>query len=121
MVNEEIDGFTKYVHKGRTYIPKVAVRKNGVLAFNSGAVRKYDLDIFKFAVLFISEDRKRVAVKFTNNEKESGAISIQSRPGNFQMSARTFFGLFDIDFSENRNYDFLWDNAKKTAIFRVKE
>lgn len=116
-----IDGFKKYIHKGRSYIPKATIRKNGVLAFNSGAVRKYDLDMYKYAILYISDDRNRVAVKFTNNEKESGILQIQSRPGNFQVSARTFFGLYDIDWSENRNYDFLWNNNDKTAIFRVKD
>ena len=116
-----MDGFKKYIHKGRSYTPKVTVRKNGVLAFNSGAVHKYDLDLFKFAILYISDDRNRVAVKFTNSEKESGILQIQSRPGNFQISARTFFGLNDIDWSENRNYEFKWNPADKTAIFRVKE
>jgi len=116
-----VDGFKKYIHKGRSYTPKVTVRKNGVLAFNSGAVNKYDLDVFKYAILYISDDRNRVAVKFTNSEKESGILQIQTRPGNFQISARTFFGLYDIDWSQNRNFDFLWNTTDKTAIFRVKD
>lgn len=117
----KIDGFKKYIHRGRSYTPKVTIRRNGVLAFNSGAVHKYDLDVFKYAILYISDDRNRVAVKFTNSEKESGILQIQSRPGNFQISARTFFGLYDIDWSENYNYDFIWNDTDKTAIFRVKD
>ena len=116
-----MDGFKKYIHKGRSYTPKVTIRKNGVLAFNSGAVHKYDLDVYKYAILYISDDKNRIAVKFTNSEKDSGILQIQTRPGNFQISARTFFGLYDIDWSENRNYEFKWKPAEKTAIFRVKE
>jgi hypothetical protein len=114
-------GFKKYMHKGRSFTPQVIIRKNGVIAFNAGAVTKYDLDMYKYAILYISEDLRRVAVKFTNNEKESGRLGVQRRPGNFQISARTFFGLYDIDWSENRNIDFTWDKAERTAIFRVKE
>jgi len=117
----DIDGFKKYIHTGRSYIPKVTIRKNGVLAFNSGAVQKYDLYAYKYAILYISDDRNRIAVRFTNSEKESGILQIQSRPGNFQISARTFFGLYDIDWSENRNYDFLWNERDKTAILKVKD
>ena len=116
-----MDGFKKYIHKGRSYTPKVTIRKNGVLAFNSGAVHKYDLDVYKYAILYISDDKNRIAVKFTNSEKDSGILQIQTRPGNFQISARTFFGLYDIDWSENHNYDFIWNISDKTAIFRVKE
>jgi hypothetical protein len=29
--------------------------------------------------------------------------------------------LYDIDWSENRNYEFDWKKAETTAIFRVKE
>ena len=116
-----MEGFKKYVHKGRSFTPKVTIRKNGVLAFNSGAVRKYDLDCYEYAILYISNDLRRVAVKFTNNTKESGLLGIQKRPGNFQISARTFFGLYEIDWSENRNYEFDWKKAETTAIFRVKE
>jgi hypothetical protein len=117
----ELKGFKKYRHKGRSFTPKVTIRKNGVLAFNAGAVRKYDLDLYEYAILFISEDERRVAVKFTNNAKETGLLGIQKRPGNFQISARSFFNLYDIDWSENRNYDFKWLKAEHTAIFRVKE
>lgn len=118
MANEGIEGFKKYIKRGRTTIPKVTVRKNKVLAFNSAAVSKFDLDAFKYAVFYISEDGKRIAIQFTNNENESGILGIQSRPGNFQISAGHFFAMNDIDTSENRNYDFTWDTKTRVAFFK---
>jgi hypothetical protein len=120
MANEEIEGFTKYIKRGRTTVPKVTVRKNGVLAFNSAAVQRYVLDTFKYAVFYVSNNKNRVAVKFTNNEKESGIIKIQQRLGNYQISATHFFGINDIDRSENVNYDFVWSDKTHVAIFRPK-
>lgn len=118
MTNESIEGFTKYIKKGRSTLPKVTVRKNGVLAFNSAAVVKYSLDSFEYAVFYVGNNKNRVAVKFTNNEKESGIIKIQKRVGNFQISAGHFFGINDIDRTKNRNYDFIWQEKTKVAIFR---
>ena len=118
MENFKLDGFKKYIRKGRSTKPQVAVRKNGCIAFNSGAIGKYDLDVFKYAMLYISDDRKRVAVQFTNSEKKEGILDIQARKGNFQLSARSFLKLYDFDFSETKNYDFVWNDSGKTAIFR---
>jgi len=118
MVNEGIKGFKKYIKRGRTAVPKVTIRKNKVIAFNSAAVIKYDLDTYEYAVFYISDDGKRVAVQFTNNEKESGIIKIQRRPGNYQISAGNFLGMYDVDTSENKNFDFTWDKGAKIAFFK---
>ena len=112
-----MDGFKKYVSRGRAGTPKISIRKNGQIAFNAGAVQKYDLDVFEFVMLYISDKRDRVAVKFTNNEKESGLIKIQKRPGNFAFSARNFMAIYDIDWSETINLDFIWNESGKTAFF----
>jgi hypothetical protein len=118
MSDSDLDGFKKYVHKGRSYTPKVVIRRNGQIAFNSGAIKKYDLDLYKYVILYISEDKKRIAIKFTNNDKESGLIPIQIRSGNFAFSARTFLGLYDIPCEKTINYDFKWDNAKLICYFK---
>ena len=115
-----LDGFKKFLHKGGTFrIPKVVIRKNGQIGFNAGAVKKYDLDVFEFVLLYISKEKKdRIAIKFTNNEKESGLISVQKRKGNYAFSARSFLKLYDFDYSKTINYDFDWIEKEKTAIFK---
>jgi len=118
MANKGIEGFTRYIKRGRTTVPKVTIRKNRVIAFNSAAVQKYVLDTYKYAVLYISDNKDRVAVQFTNNEKESGLINVQRRVGNFQLSAGHFIGIHDIDTSENRNFDFMWDESRRIAYFK---
>lgn len=112
-----MEGFKKYLSKGRAGTPKVSIRKNGQMAFNSGAVQKYDLDVFEFVIFYISEKKDRIAIKFTNNEKESGLIKIQKRPGSFAFSAITFLRLYDFDWSKTVNFDFLWIEKEKTAVF----
>ena len=115
-----LDGFTKYVSRGRAGTPKVSIRKCGQIAFNSGAIQRYNLDVFRYVMLFISENKDRVAIRLTNNEKESGLIAIQKRPGNFAFSAISFFRINDIDWSATVNYDFTWVEMDNTAIFKPK-
>lgn len=114
----DLGDFKKYIRKGRSYVPKVCIRKNGQIAFNSAAVAKYDLDMYKYIILYISKDKKRIAIQFTNNEKQSGLISLQKRPGNFAFSAINFLGLNDIPWDKTINFDFIWIDKDKIAIFR---
>jgi hypothetical protein len=114
----DLSDFRKYKHKGRSYIPKVCIRKNGQIAFNSAAVAKYDLDIYEGVILYISKDKKRVAIQFSNNKTDPSLIFIQKRKGNFAFSAINFLGLNDIPWNKTINFDFIWSDKDKIAIFR---
>ena len=114
----DLSDFKKYKRKGRSYIPKVCIRKNGQIAFNAAAVQKYDLDIFEGVILYVSKDKKRVDIQFSNNKKDPALISIQKRLGNFAFSAVNFLGINDIPWKKTTNFDFIWDDKDKIAIFR---
>lgn len=118
MVNKSLEGFKKYIYRGRAGTPKASIRKNGQVAFNSAAIAKYDLDCYEYAVLYISDRKDRIAVQFTNSEKDSGIIKIQKRPGNFAISARNFLSLNDISWKETENFNFIWIESGKLAIFK---
>lgn len=116
----KLDGFKKYIYHGRAGVPKVCIRKNGQVAFNSAAIQKYDLDCFKYIVFYISDRKDRVAIQFTNNEKTAGIIKIQKRKGNFAFSARNFLSVYDIPWSTTENFDFIWNDSGKVAIFNCR-
>jgi len=114
----QMEGFTKYIRRGRASTPKVVIRRAGQIGFNSGAIQRYGLDSYEYVLLFISDSKDRVAVKFTNNDKESGLIKIQKRPGSFALSAIPFLQLHGFDYDNTTNYDFLWLEKEKVAIFK---
>jgi hypothetical protein len=120
-IDQDLVGFRRFVGKGRSYTPRLIVRKNGQLCFNAGAVNKYELNLYEYVVIYVSENKKRAAVKFTNNEKESGLINIQKRPGNFAFSAIPFLQLYNIDYSKTRDIEFIWMNRSKIAFFNIGE
>jgi len=112
-----LPGFKKYVTRTRVTTPCISIRKNGEIAFNAGAVAKYDLDAYDYVMLYIHTTENRIAIQFTNNEKDTGLVKLHKRKGNFAMSCRSFLKLYDIDYSETKNFGFTWGPKEKTAIF----
>jgi len=119
--DDDLIGFKKFVGHGRRFDPEIIIRKNGQICFNAGAVNKHDLALFKYAILYMSESNKRCAVKFTNNNTDPAAITIQSRPGSFGISCRSFLNRYDIDFSETYKAQFVWMDRSKIAFFNIKD
>jgi hypothetical protein len=116
-----VEGFKQYTKRARSTTPKVCIRKNGQIAFNAGAVAKFDLDMYENVKLFISDDKQRVAIEFTNSKDKDGLIPIQIRAGNFAISCIPFLNIYDFDWSETVNYEFTWYAKGRTAIFRPKK
>jgi hypothetical protein len=116
-----MQGFKLYTRKARSTDPRVVIRKNGQIGFNAGAIAKYDLDMYDNVKLFISDDKQRVAVQFTNDKNKSELIPVQKRPGNFAFSCIPFLNIYDFDWSETVNYEFIWNDKERTAIFRPRK
>ena len=85
---------------------------------NSG--NKYNLDRFKYVILWISKDGLTVAIQFTNDHNEDGAIIIQKRAGNFSFSAGTFLNLNDIPSLKTKSFKFMWNPEDNVAFFHPK-
>jgi hypothetical protein len=115
-----MEGFKQYIKRSRTSQPKVCIRKNGQIAFNAGAIAKYDLDMYSHIKLFISDDKKFIAIEFTNpkNADKDGLISVQRRPGNFAVSCIPFLNIYDFAWNKTTNYDFNWIEKQRTAVFK---
>ncbi len=82
-------------HKGN---PKITLRKNSQVGFNSTFVTKYDLEKFDGAELFVSKDRKQVAIKFIATVVDSNKqAKLIKHPKNFFFAASILKALYDID------------------------
>lgn len=117
MVLEQFERFTK---KGRSFLPKVSIRKRGQIGFNTGAIAKFGLDKYNYAILYISKDRDAIAIQFTNDEKEKGAIKIMKRPGNFAFSGKALFDLYEISYAETKSYEVNWIEDESAAVVTLK-
>jgi hypothetical protein len=115
---EDFEIFTK---QGTTFKPKISIRKRGQLGVNSGAINKFGLGKYNYAIMYISKDRDRIAIRFTNDQNAEGAVKIMKRPGNFAFSGKAFFDCYDIDTESTRSYDAEWIASENAAVIRIGE
>jgi len=112
--------FVRFTKSGRGYTPKAAIWTRGQIGFNRGAVEKFSLKDFKYAVLFFDKDNKKVGIKFTNDPTEEGANKLVfSKTGAF-ISARAFLDYYDIPRGETKRYDIYYDDENDLYVFNLE-
>ena len=114
-------GFEKFTSSGKTFKPKVSIRKYGQIGFNNGAVKKFDLDKYEYVILFYDRENRRIGIKLTNNSSEDGAMKLQKRPLNVAISAKSFLEYYEIPYLKTSRYNPQWDENEKMIIIDLKE
>ena len=118
-MNDILANFRRFESKSRVGEIFVSLRKTGHIAFSMASVNKYNLDSYKYGILFFSKENKKAAVKFTNDKTERGSRKICKRSGNFSICATGFLKHCDFNSKETVNVDFDWHITEQTAIFSV--
>lgn len=108
--------FEKFTHVGRGYKPKVSVTRSGLLGFNQGAVKHFELEKYDWAILYYDKDSARIGIGLTNNENEDGICKLRKRAAGADVSARSFFDYFEINYDETNRYDATWDDNEKMIV-----
>lgn len=109
--------FTKT--RGRGYVPKVSIWNKGQIGFNEGALLRFNLKQFDYAVLFYDKDNKRIGIKFTN-DKEDGTIKFVKRvTGGASISGKAFLDFYDIRPTENKKYDVVYNAEEGLYIIDI--
>jgi len=63
--------FKRFTGRAKEAAPTVTVLARGLIVFNEGAIRKFALSRFNFALLFYDEELNRIGIQFTNNPHPS--------------------------------------------------
>jgi hypothetical protein len=117
-----LEGFERFTQPGgRSFKPKVSIRKRGQIGFNLGAINRFELDKYEFAVLFMATDRNSIAVKFTNDPNEKGAVKLSKRKGNYFIAAKNFLDYYGVDYSQSTTYPAEWIDEAQAAIVTLNE
>ena len=112
--------FEKFTKVGRSFRPKISIRKQGQIGFNNGAIEKFGLDRYTYATLYMSKDRTKIAIAFTNDKNEEGAVKLLKRPGNYSVAAKSFFDYYSIDTTRTKNYDAEWVEEEEAILVNIK-
>ena len=108
--------FEKFTHVGRVYKPKVSVTRSGLLGFNQGAVKHFELEKYDWAILYYDKDGARIGIGLTNNENEDGICKLRKRAAGADVSARSFFDYYGIKYVQTKKYDAEWDEEEGMLV-----
>ncbi len=115
-------GLEFFRETGRGYRPKASIRKQGQIGLNQGAIKRFGVGKFKFAVLGFDRDIQRVYVHLTNNDQELGSNRVMVRDNNGTIGAKAFLDYFDIDYQkETKSYEVKKEEGTGYLIFDLQE
>jgi len=112
--------FRKFVETARSYRAKCSLRENGSIGLNGGAVSKFNLDKYDYAVLFFDKDRKLIGIQPTRNENEEGAHKLNRGKTGAWISARRFLDYNEIVPTETKRFDATWDEQEKMIVVPIE-
>jgi hypothetical protein len=112
--------FERWTKRRRIYAPMAALWARGHIGFNVGAVEKYDLKRFTYAVLFYDPDTERIGIKFTAEENETGSVKIVHRSQGASISARLFLEYYNVKPTETKQYTFSYDKDNDLYVIDLK-
>jgi hypothetical protein len=115
-----LEGFEKFTKQGRSFKPKISIRKRGQIGFNNGSINKFNLDNFEFVVLYMSKIENKIAFKFTNDSDEEGAVKLVKRKNNYFVSGKSFLDFYSIAYDETISMDAIWNEAAQVAIVQME-
>jgi hypothetical protein len=113
--------FEKFTQTGQRFNPKISIWEGGQIGFNQGAITRYNLENYKFAILFFDRENKRIGIKFTNNEKEEGIIKFNQRKTGGVISGKAFLDYYDINYSQTiKNLDIFFDKENEIYVVNLE-
>ncbi|WP_321493820.1 hypothetical protein [uncultured Desulfobacter sp.] len=116
-----LEGFEKFTQQGRSFKPKISIRKRGQIGFNNGSINKFKLDSFDFVILYMNKDENKIAFEFTNDSNKDGAIKLVKRKNNYFVSGKSFLDFYSVSYEETMPMDATWNEEAQVAIAQIPE
>lgn len=118
-----LENFERFTEGGKSFVPKVSIRKRGQIGFNGGAYKKFGLDNKEYAILFMSKDRSQIAIRFTNDQTEDGVVKLIKKHGNCFVSGKTFLDFHEIDYDNlnQKSFSAEWHPNEQVTVIDIAE
>jgi hypothetical protein len=112
--------FERFKKTGRGYTPKVSIWLRGQIGFNHGAVQKYNISDWDYAILYFDKDEQKIGIKFTNDASEKGVCKITKGKTGAFISAKPFLSYYDISHEKTKKYDVEFDDENDMYVVSLK-
>lgn len=98
--------FERFTRVGGSHRPRVSITKQGLISFNQGAHRRFQLADYAYAVLFWDKEQSMVGVMLTNDDTEDGAAKFRHRQSGADIAGKSFLEYHNIDYThQTTRYD----------------
>lgn len=111
--------FTVDTKKHRFKSPTITIRINGQIGFNVGAMRKFNINKYKFVILFFNKDTQQIGIKLSNKQ-EKGVSKLFIRESNIVASVKAFLDYHSIQYGKAKRYDAIWDKEGQMITVSLK-
>jgi hypothetical protein len=94
----------RWLDRGKHFSTFISIWRNGKLAISAGAVRRFGVNRYKYAVLFYDPVRERIGIRLTNDSTERGTLKIVSHHQAGSVSAKPFLDCHGLNEYCGRRY-----------------
>ena len=105
------------VHKNtRGVKPKISIRGESQLGFNSAAIDDFKLKDYNYAVLYIDKELKKIGVRLTI-DKEDEACKLKTGKGGAHISSKSFISKINkLGNLKSHQFNVQWDDGEKMIV-----
>ena len=111
----------RFTLSGRSIKPKVTIRKGGQIGLNNPVITNYELNKYKYVVLFIDNETKKIGIKPVNDEKEEGIRKLRISKYGVSIPAKNFIEHYKLDQIKKRQLDCSWDKKEAMIVAKYSE
>ena len=111
--------FERFVKQGRTYKSTVSIWKRGGIALGMGAIRRFHLTDFQYAVLYFDRGTDKIGIEFTNDATKEGCLKVTHAPSSLIISAQAFLQSYGATHAANQCYPFVWDASEQLYVIKI--
>ncbi len=108
--------FERFTASGKSFKARISIRKNGQISLSQGAVQKFRLTEYPYAVLFYDKEKHRIGLKPTQDPEEPGAYKLNFKGTGASVAGLAFLDYYGIDYSRSRRFEAQWDEEHEMIV-----
>lgn len=113
--------FQRFTDTETSFAARITVRQTGQLGFNIGAINRYKIREYGYAILYFDPENRVVGLQLTNDRESPGAIEIKQSDSNTYIRAKNFCDRFGIEYETMSRYDLKQDSETGFLYFVLAE
>lgn len=120
-MNQQVElKLEKFTKTGKSFKPKASVRQSGQIGLSVGAIERFQLQKYKYAVLFYDSQQAVIGIK-PAIEPEEGANRLRVREWGADVTAKAFLEFHQIPYTETKQYEAIWSDQHHMVLIYLNK